>query len=76
MSVKFFGQYLLLEGAVSAEQLRSALELMEREHRMLGELAVEAGILSAEDAGTINREQLNRDLPFGMLAVEKGMLTD
>ena len=65
MSVKFFGQYLLLEGAVTADQLRSALELMEREHRMLGELAVEAGLLSAEDAGTINREQLNRDLPFG-----------
>ena len=76
MSVKFFGQYLLLEGAVTADQLRSALELMEREHRMLGELAVEAGLLSAEDAGTINREQLNRDLPFGMLAVEKGLLSE
>lgn len=76
MSVKFFGQYLLLDGAVTVEQLRSALELMETEHKMLGELAVESGFITLEDAGEINREQLNRDLPFGMLAVERKLLTE
>jgi len=76
MSVKFFGQFLLLEEAVSVDQLREALQLMESEHKVLGELAVESGLLSEEQAGDINRAQLTRDLPFGMLAVEKGLLSE
>ena len=76
MSVKFFGQFLLLEEAVSVDQLREALQLMEAEHKVLGELAVENGLLTQEQAGDINRAQLTRDLPFGMLAVEKGLLSE
>jgi hypothetical protein len=76
MSVKFFGQFLLLEEAVSVDQLREALQLMESEHKVLGELAVENNLITAEQAGDINRAQLTRDLPFGMLAVEKGLLTE
>ena len=75
-SVKFFGQYLLLEGAVSMEQLREALQLMEREHRVLGELAVQEKLLTRDQANEINQEQLNRDLPFGKLAVEQGLLSE
>ena len=70
---KVFGQYLLLEGAVTMEQLREALQLMEREHRVLGQLAVEEKLLTAEQANEINQEQLNRDLPFGKLAIEQGL---
>ena len=47
-SVKFFGQYLLLEGAVTMDQLREALQLMEREHKVLGQLAVEQKLLTLE----------------------------
>ena len=72
-SVKFFGQYLLLEGAVTMEQLREALQLMEREHKVLGQLAVDEKLLTAEQANEINQEQLNRDLPFGKLAIEQGL---
>lgn len=75
-SVKFFGQYLLLEGAVTMEQLREALTLMEREHKVLGQLAVEEKLLTQEQANEINQEQLNRDLPFGKLAIEQGLLTE
>ena len=67
---------LALEGAVSMEQLREALQLMEREHRVLGQLAVDEKLLTAEQANEINQEQLNRDLPFGKLAIEQGLLNE
>ena len=75
-SVKFFGQYLLLEGAVSMDQLREALQLMENEHRVLGQLAVDEKLLTADQANEINQEQMNRDLPFGKLAIEQGLLNE
>ena len=45
---------------------------LEREHKVLGQLAVDEKLLTAEQANEINQEQLNRDLPFGKLAIEQG----
>jgi hypothetical protein len=76
MGVKIFGQYLIEQGVIDSEQVRAALDLMDRENRSLGELATAEGILTAQDADKVNAEQRHRDCPFGVLAIEMGLLTE
>jgi len=76
MGVKFFGQYLIERGEVAAEQVRAALDLMDAENRSIGELAVEGRLISKADADKVNAEQRHRDMPFGELAGEMGLLTE
>jgi len=74
MGVRFFGQFLIERGEIDAPQLRSALDLMERENLTLGELAVQAGYASEADCRRVNGEQRRMDRPFGELAVQMGVL--
>jgi hypothetical protein len=76
MGVKFFGQYLIERGEVTAEQVRAALNLMDAENRSIGELAVEARLISEADADKVNAEQRHCDMPFGELAVQMGLLDE
>ncbi len=76
MGVKFFGQYLIERGEVTAEQVRAALTLMDAENRSIGELAVEGRLISKADADKVNAEQRHRDMPFGELAAEMGLLSE
>jgi hypothetical protein len=76
MGVKFFGQYLIERREVTAEQLRAALDLMDAENRSIGELAVEGRLISKADADKVNAEQRHRDMPFGELAGEMGLLSE
>jgi len=76
MGVKFFGQYLIERGEVSAEQVRAALNLMDAENRSIGELAVEGRFITEADADKVNAEQRHRDMPFGELAAEMGLLSE
>jgi len=76
MGVKFFGQYLIEQGAVDSDQIRAALKLMDEENRSLGELAEAGGILTAEEAEKVNAQQRTCDIPFGELAVEMGLLSE
>ena len=76
MGVKFFGQYLIESGEVTAEQVRAALDLMDAENRSIGELAVEGRLLTKADADKVNAEQRHRDMPFGELAAEMGLLDE
>jgi hypothetical protein len=76
MGVKFFGQYLIEQGAVDSDQIRAALKLMDDENRSLGELAEAGGILTAEEAAKVNAQQRYCDIPFGELAVEMGLLSE
>jgi hypothetical protein len=76
MGVKFFGQYLIERGEVDAEQVRAALNLMDAENRSIGELSVEGQFISEADADKVNAEQRHRDMPFGELAAEMGLLTE
>ena len=76
MGVKFFGQYLIERGEVTAEQVRAALNLMDAENRSIGELAVEGRLISEADADKVNAEQRHRDMPFGELAAEMGLLDE
>ncbi len=75
MSVKFFGQFLVERLEVDGDQINEAVELMRRENHSIGELAVEEGWLSTEDANRINARQRQRDCRFGELAVEMGLLS-
>ena len=36
MAARFFGQYLVEEGAITSEQLREALDLMDADYEKLG----------------------------------------
>jgi len=67
MRVKFFGQVLLEQGEIDELQLRQALDLMERENRTIGELAVSAGFASEAEGRRVNGEQRRLDLSFGEL---------
>jgi hypothetical protein len=75
MGVKFFGQFLIEQGAIDSDQIRDALELMDDENRNLGELAEAGGILTAEEAAKVNAQQRYSDIPFGELAVGMGLLS-
>jgi hypothetical protein len=75
MSVKFFGQFLIEQGEVDAGHVREALDLLGRTNRSLGEVAVDAGMMSNDDVERVSRAQRGNDRPFGDLAVELDMLT-
>jgi CheY-specific phosphatase CheX len=74
MSVKFFGQFLIDQGEIDAGHLREALDLMDRENKLLGQIAIDRGFMKADDVERINGTQRTRDVTFGDLAVEMGLL--
>ena len=76
MSLDFFSQFLRVEGIVTDEELNKALALLNIQHQSLGDLAVEAGYMTKDQALELNKEQLIRDVPFGMLATEQGLLSE
>jgi hypothetical protein len=74
MAVKFFGQFLIEQGEVDAGHVREALGLLEASNRSLGEIAVERGLLSSDDADRVHRAQRERDRQWGDLAVEMSLI--
>jgi hypothetical protein len=76
VSAKFFGQFLLEQGAIDAMQLRAALDLMERENQTIGEIAIAGGFASAAECRRVHGEQRRKDLPWGELAVQMGVLNN
>ncbi|MEC9466654.1 MAG: hypothetical protein VX834_12760 [Myxococcota bacterium] len=76
MAARFFGQYLIEAGAISAAQLREALDLIESDYEKIGELAVKHGYLAKDDVNRLHREQRYIDSPLGQLAIERGLMTD
>jgi hypothetical protein len=65
----FFGQFLLEEGAIGAQELQQALERAGKEHVRLGQLGIEFGFLNEEQVELIHLEQRTRDLSFGEFAI-------
>lgn len=74
MSLEFFGQFLLRRGELDEGQLLQALRLMEELNQTLGELAVEREFATEADCRRVNGEQKRKDLPFGELAMQMGIL--
>ncbi len=76
MSLEFFSQFLLVEEIVEAAELNKALESLEVSDQRVGSLAVAAGYMTEKQASDLNKEQIQRDLPFGLLAIEQGLLSE
>jgi CheY-specific phosphatase CheX len=74
MAVKFFGQFLVEQDAVTGESLLHAIELQERTNLKLGEMAVAMGFITQKDIQTAHSAQLSKDMKLGDLLVELGFL--
>ena len=61
MNAKFFGQYLLEKGKITAQQLVDAVESQKSVHTPLGALAIEKEILAAGQVQKIHDEQRRTD---------------
>jgi CheY-specific phosphatase CheX len=75
MAVKFFGQFLVEQDAVTGESLLHAIELQERTNLKLGEMAVHLGFITQQDIETAHAAQLSKDMKLGELLMELGFLT-
>lgn len=75
MSVKFFGQYLLEQGAITPEQLIEAVDFQESANLMFGDYAVSKGYLTRDQVSRINAEQKKTDSLFGEIALKTGLLS-
>lgn len=75
MAVKFFGQFLVEQDAVTGESLLHAIELQERTNLKLGEMAVTLGFITQQDIETAHAAQLSKDMKLGDLLVELGFLS-
>jgi hypothetical protein len=72
---KFFGQFLLAEGFITAPQLLAALEYQEQANARLGEYAVALGFITLFDVQRIHALQAEKDKMFGEAAMELGLLS-
>ncbi len=75
MHTKLFGQFLLEEGIVDAEQLYEALRYQRENNKILGELARDEGILTGEQVDEVLDWQLCEDRDFGQAALEMKLLS-
>ena len=76
VSVVFFGQFLINEGAIDEAQLDAALEATFDRNLPIGQLAIRAGYMSRVAVKITCQAQRSRDLRFGELACELGFLTE
>jgi hypothetical protein len=75
MHRRFFGQYLLKQGYITAPQLLAAVEYQTKYNTRLGELAVALGMITPFESAQINAVQVCEDRLFGETAVQCGLLT-
>lgn len=76
MSQRFFGQYLVQRGVVSAGTLAKAVSIQESVNRTFGQIAHSMGLLTLEEVSRVNRAQRTYDMLYGDMAVKMGLLTD
>ena len=76
MFSQYFGQYLLQENYLTAEQLFTALQYQESVRLKLGVLAINAGYMTAEEANQVHQMQTKADKRFGELAVDAKYLKE
>ncbi len=68
-AARLFGQFLVHEGVITADDLDEALSLMAATNTTLGELAVSRGLLTRADADAVQRLQEHVDGRWGELAL-------
>lgn len=72
---QYFGQYLLNNGIIKAEQLYDAINAQQSVHIKIGVLAINAGYMTAEQVEKVHALQYAKDRRFGEIALEQGYLT-
>lgn len=72
---QYFGQYLLNNKKITAEQLVEVMDYERSVRVKLGVLAINAGFMTAEQVENIYQLQRVKDQRFGELAVAQGHLT-
>lgn len=75
MSACFFGRYLLEKSLVTEAQLSQALALQMDKNLCIGDMAVAADLLSAQQVAKLNDCQRQCDILIGDLAVQEGLLS-
>lgn len=76
MFSQLFGKYLVEKSVISYADYRESVQKQLDVRVKLGTIAVAEGLLTEEQAETINKLQKQFDKRFGDIAVEKGFLTD
>lgn len=76
MAVKFFGQFLIEEGAITRQSLLQAIDLQEKTNLKFGDMVIEMSLMTTAEAARVHRAQRSEDLLFGDMAVKLGYLTD
>lgn len=76
MFAQFFGGYLLNKKLVTSADLTQAFEDKKHTRMRLGVLAINAGLMTADQVEHVNITQQSVDKRFGDLAVELGYVTD
>jgi CheY-specific phosphatase CheX len=72
---RFFGQYLLAKGHLTAPQLLAAVEYQEQHNTRVGDQAVAQGLLTPFDVQRVRALQTHENLFFGEAAIRLGVLT-
>ncbi len=75
MAVKFFGQFLVEQGAVTSSALLDAIELQDKKNVKLGEMALAMGLITPEEIQRAHNAQMSHDIKMGDLLVKMGFLT-
>lgn len=76
MFSQLFGKYLVEKGVIGYADYRDAVQKQLNVRVKLGTIAVAEGLLTEEQAETINKLQKQFDKRFGDIAVEKNYLTE
>ena len=76
MFFRVFGNYLKKKSLLDDNQLEALMKYRRENRVKLGLLAIDQGLMTAEQAEEVNRLQALQDKRFGEIAIEKGYLTD
>ncbi|WP_102271959.1 hypothetical protein [Cytobacillus massiliigabonensis] len=76
MFSQYFGHYLLNNGLLTADQLKTALDLQKTTHVKFGVIAVDEGLLTFKQVEEIHEKQKQQDKRFGEIAVDLGFLSN
>jgi len=75
MPVKFFGQYLMEQEAVTREGLLKAVALQESVNLKFGDMARSMGLITDADIERVHDAQRTKDMQFGDMCLSLGILT-
>lgn len=72
----FFGQFLLNQGVLTANELNRLLDISKSTKVKLGVLAINSGLMTADNVNRINTLQGKIDKRLGEIAIDEGYLTE